>query len=128
MYTFHVPSLPSLDFNYPRLLLLLFHFVAHFLSLHSSSFIAYEYAPSTFENTWTKNNARNTGYDLRNQDFFTLPVVPIEAYSKFPIYSLANEWNNLGDNIRLQQNCTTFKIPLRDELISISWGEVMSPT
>jgi hypothetical protein len=85
------------------------------LFMHS---IAYDYAPATFVNTWTKNNARNTGHDLRNHDYFTLPVVCIESFRKFPIYSLANEWNSLGDNIRLQHNRTTFKIALMDELIS----------
>ncbi len=80
--------------------------------------IAYEYAPSTFANTWIRNNARNVGHDLRNQDFFTLPAVRIESYIKFPLYALANEWNNLGDNIRLQHNRTTFKIALMDDIIS----------
>jgi hypothetical protein len=80
--------------------------------------IAYDYAPATFENTWTKNNTRNTGHDLRNHDFFTLPIVCIESYRKFPMYSLANQYNSLGDNIRLQQNRTTFDIALMDELIS----------
>ncbi len=80
--------------------------------------IAYDYAPATFENTWTKNNTRNTGHNLLNHYFFTLPVVRIESFRKFPMYSLANEWNGLGDNIRLQQNRTTFKIALMDELIS----------
>jgi hypothetical protein len=85
------------------------------LFMHS---IAYEYAPSTFNNTWIRNNARNVGHDLRNQDFFTLPAVRIESFRKFPLYALANEWNNLGDNIRLQHNRTTFKIALMDEIIS----------
>jgi hypothetical protein len=80
--------------------------------------IAYDYAPKTFANTWTKNNARNTGHDLRNQDYFTLPLVRIESFRKFPIYSLASEWNSLGDNIRLLRNRTTFKIALMDELIN----------
>ncbi len=80
--------------------------------------IAYDYAPTTLANTWTKNNARNTGHDLRNQDYFTLPVVRIESFRKSPIYSLAYEWNSLGDNIRLQHNQTTFKIALMDELIN----------
>jgi hypothetical protein len=39
------------------------------LVMHS---IAYDNAPSTFENTLTKNNTRNTGHNLRNQDFFTI--------------------------------------------------------
>jgi hypothetical protein len=80
--------------------------------------IAYDYAPITFENTWIKNNARNTGHDLRNSDYFLLPVVRIEQFRKSPIYFLAHEWNCLGDNIRLQHNRTTFKIALMDELIS----------
>jgi hypothetical protein len=85
------------------------------LFMHS---IAYEYAPPTFNNTWIRNNARNVGHDLRNQDYFTLPAVRIESYRKFPLYALANEWNKLGDNIRLQHNRTTFKIALMDEIIS----------
>jgi hypothetical protein len=71
------------------------------LFMHS---IAYDYAPITFENTWIKNNARNTGHDLRNHDYFSLPVVRIESFRKSPIYFLAHEWNSLGDNIRLQHN------------------------
>jgi hypothetical protein len=80
--------------------------------------IAYEYAPATFENTWTKNNTRDIGHVLWNQDYFTLPLVRVEIFRKFPFYSLANEWNNLGDNIRLQHNRTTFRLALMDELIS----------
>jgi hypothetical protein len=80
--------------------------------------IAYDYAPATFSNTWTKNNTRKIGHDLRNQDFFTMPLVRIESFRKFPLYALANEWNKLGDNIRLQHNRTTFKIALMDEIIS----------
>ncbi len=80
--------------------------------------IAYDYAHPTFDNIWTKNNTRNTGHDLQNQDFFTLPIVQIESFRKFPLYALANEWNNLSDNKRLQHNHTTFKIALMDDIIS----------
>jgi hypothetical protein len=79
--------------------------------------VAYDYAPSTFENTWQKNMARNTGHNLRNQDFFIMPQVRIEFFRKFPLYALPSEWNNPGDNIRLQSNRTTFKIALSDELL-----------
>ncbi len=85
------------------------------LFMHS---VAYDYAHPTFENTWTKINMRNTGHDLRNQDFFTLPNVRIESFRKFPLYALANEWNNLSDNIRLQHNRTTFKIAFMDAIIT----------
>jgi hypothetical protein len=70
--------------------------------------IAYEYAPVTFANMWAKNNTRNIGHDLRNQDFFSMQLVRIESFRKFPLYALASEWNKLGDNIRLQHNRTTF--------------------
>jgi hypothetical protein len=85
------------------------------LFMHS---IAYEYAPVTFASTWVKNNTRNIGHDLRNQDFFSMPLVRIESFRKFPLYALASEWNKLGDNIRLQHNRTTFKIALMDDIIS----------
>jgi hypothetical protein len=80
--------------------------------------ITYDYAPLTFANTWAKNNTRDTGHDLRNQDFFTMPLVRVDSFRKFPLYALPNEWNRLGDNIRLQHNRTTFKIALMDEIIS----------
>jgi hypothetical protein len=85
------------------------------LFMHS---VAYDYAHPTFDNTWTKNNTRNTGHELRNQDFFTLTNVRIESFRKLPLYALASEWNNLSDNIRLQQNRTTFKIALMDDIIT----------
>ncbi len=84
------------------------------LFMHS---IAYDFAPLTFENVWLKNAARNTGHDLRNQDFFLMPAIRIELYCKLPIYALASEWNNLDDSMRLQHNHTTFKIALIDNLL-----------
>ncbi len=79
------------------------------LFMHS---IAYDYAPPTFDNTWIKNAQRDTGYELRNQDFFILPQVRIESFRKYPIYALPMEWNNLDDHIRYQHNRTTFKTAL----------------
>jgi hypothetical protein len=76
----------------------------------------------------TKNNFRNTDHNLRNQDFFTMPLVRIEWFRKFPVYALANEWNNLGDNIRLQHNRTTFKIALLDDICSQLPKRTLRPT
>jgi hypothetical protein len=84
------------------------------LFLHS---IAYNYSPKTFNNAWQKNAERDTGHDMRNQDFYTLPNVRIEQFRKFPNYLLPLEWNKLGDNFRLQHNRTTFRIALFDYLL-----------
>jgi hypothetical protein len=80
--------------------------------------IAYNYAPNTFANIWITNAERNTGHDLRNTDFFVMPHVRIDLFHRFPLYALPHEWNNLGENIRLQHNQTTFKIALTDFLLS----------
>jgi hypothetical protein len=79
--------------------------------------IAYNYAPQSFDETWPRNADRDTGYALRNQDFFVLRQVRIEQFRKLPIYSLPNEWNNLNEGIRLQNNRTTFKIALYNYLL-----------
>jgi hypothetical protein len=79
--------------------------------------IAYNYSPKTFNNTWQTNAERDTGHDLRNQVFFTLPNVRIKQFRKFPNYLLPLEWNKLSDNFRLQQNRTTFRIALFDYLL-----------
>ena len=80
--------------------------------LHFMHSIAQDYAPKAFNQTWPTNVNRDTGYVLRNQDHFALPLVRIEQFRKFPLYSLLNEWNNLNKEIRLQHNRTTFKIAL----------------
>jgi hypothetical protein len=40
------------------------------LFMHS---IEYDYAPLAFLNTWTKNNARDMDYNLRNANFYIIP-------------------------------------------------------
>jgi hypothetical protein len=79
--------------------------------------VAYNYAPPSFDNTWLINADRNTGHNLRNQEYFSLPNVRIEQFRKFPLYALPLEWNYLSENIRLHHNRTTFKIALHDHLL-----------
>ncbi len=83
------------------------------LFVHS---IAYNYAPLSFDNTWQKNDVRETGYNLRNDDFFILPLARIELFRKSPVYALPLAWNTLPDHIRYQHNRCTFKIALTDYL------------
>jgi hypothetical protein len=79
--------------------------------------ITYNYAPQTFANTWIKNNDRNTGHNLRNDEDYLLPHPRVEFFKKIPIYSLASAWNDAGV-LRFYQNRTTFKIALKDHLLN----------
>ncbi len=80
--------------------------------------IAFNYAPSSFTNTWIKNNSRELEYQLRNQDLFVIPPFRIELFRKIQLYSLPHSWNELPDSLRYQHNRTTFKIALTDHLFS----------
>ncbi len=78
--------------------------------------IEYNYAPKAFMNTWFKNNDRNTGHALRNDNEFVLPHPRIELFKKIPLYSLPAAWNAAG-NIKYQHKKTTFKIELKYNLL-----------
>jgi hypothetical protein len=86
---------------------------AKLLFMHS---IEYNYAPRAFSNTWMKNNERNIGHALRNDNDYMLPNPRIEFFKKIPLYSLPSAWNDAGD-IRYQQNRLTFKIALKEKLL-----------
>jgi hypothetical protein len=79
--------------------------------------IEFNYAPSAFANTWTKNNERNIGHELRNDNDYVLTYPRIEFFLKIPIYSLLAAWNAAGD-LRFYQNRTTFRIALKDQLLA----------
>ena len=83
------------------------------LFMHS---ICYNYAPKSFENVFVRNTDRNIDYNLRNNDEFALPMVRIEFFKRFPLYSFPHAWNSLGDLI-FQSNRVTFKIALKDYLL-----------
>ncbi len=74
------------------------------------------YCNDSFGNIWIKNENRRIDHNLRNVDDFLLPVVRIEQFRKFPIYSFAHTWNQLGD-LKCQPNPITFKISLEQELL-----------
>ena len=77
--------------------------------------VFYNYAPASFQNVWLRNEDRQIVHNLRNVNDFTLPNPRIELFKKFPLYSLALEWNNSGV-LSLYENKTTFKFALRDQL------------
>ena len=82
----------------------------------------YNYAPKSFDNVFVRNNDRDINYTLRNNDEFTLPMVRIELFKRFPLYSFPQAWNSLGDLI-FQSNKVTFQIALNN----IVWELVVSP-
>lgn len=83
---------------------------AQLMFMHS---VEYNYAPSSFRNTWTKNNDRNQAINLRNADDYYLPIPRTETFKKSTFYALPHSWNELDPAIRYQQNKTTFKWALK---------------
>jgi hypothetical protein len=79
------------------------------LFMHS---IEYNYAPNSFADIYTKNNAREIDHNLRNAQHYYIPNIRIEHFRKNPLISLPMAWNELAEEIRFQQNRTTFKIAL----------------
>jgi hypothetical protein len=88
--------------------------------------VEYNYAPLAFSDTWHKNSDRNTGHALRHDNDYALPIPRIEFFKKIPLYSLPAAWNAAGD-IRLQQNKMTFRIALKDKLLSEIEPELNNP-
>jgi hypothetical protein len=84
------------------------------LLMHS---IIYNYSPKSFKGIWTTNREQTEIYELRNNDQLTLPYPRIELFKRSPLYTLPLLWNQL-DAIKLQHNRTTFKIALREKLLS----------
>jgi hypothetical protein len=86
---------------------------AKLMFMHS---IEYKYAPSSFNDIWLKNDQRAAAQALRDDDKYHLPQARTEALKKIPLYSLPEEWNKHND-MRYQNNKTTFKWALRAQLI-----------
>ena len=86
--------------------------------------VTYGYAPDSFNDIWRKNQDRELGIALRNDEFYTLPAPRCDLFKKIPIYSLPFEWNNLGD-LTQQQNHITLIRALKDLLFNEILGEVI---
>ena len=78
--------------------------------------IEYGYAPTSFSNIWTKNNAIQGDRPLRNADDYTLPNPCTEMFKKSPLYNLPLEWNSL-DHTKFIRNRVTFKTALKFTLL-----------
>ena len=84
--------------------------------LHFMHSVEYKYAPSSFQDTWQKNEARNLNYELRNNDLYTIPKINLVSLNNIPFFSYPAEWNSLGD-LRFQNNKITFQINLKYNLL-----------
>jgi hypothetical protein len=80
--------------------------------------IKYKYAPKSFDNMWQAFNERENIYNLRELSDFILPAPRFEGFRKFPIYSLAKNWNESDINLRLQHNSATFRFELKRQLLA----------
>jgi hypothetical protein len=70
--------------------------------------VEYNYAPSSFDDVWTKNYVIQGDRPLRNADDFTLPNPRTELFlKKLPLYeyTLPLEWNNLDATKYIYKKC-----------------------
>jgi hypothetical protein len=79
--------------------------------------LVYKYGPTTLINSVIKNEDRNTGHVLRNQEIMYVPTVKTEIFKRFPLYILPSSWNAAG-NLIFYSNPITFRIALFMNLLS----------
>jgi hypothetical protein len=79
--------------------------------------IEYNYAPTSFTATWTKNRDREPNIILRNADDYAMPQPRTETFKKTTLYALPAIWNDLSPFIKLQENKLTFRWALKAHLL-----------
>jgi hypothetical protein len=78
--------------------------------------VEYGYAPSSFNNIWTKNANRDHEHNLCNNELYRLPHIRLELFRKIPLYLLPSEWNILG-NLTFQRNKALVLNLLKEKLL-----------
>jgi hypothetical protein len=79
--------------------------------------IEYNYAPTSFTDTWTKNRDREPNIILRNANNYVMPQPRTETFQKTTLYALPAIWNDLLPFIKLQENKLTFRWALKAHLL-----------
>lgn len=79
--------------------------------------IYHGYALPVFQGLWPRNSDMDQRYELRNIDDFVLPKANFSSFRNTPPYSFPSTWNSYGPN-KLQRNPITFKLALKEELLS----------
>jgi len=75
-----------------------------FSQLNFMHSITYNYAPTSFGNTWLRNANRANERILRNGNLYSLLQPRTETLKKSTLYALPAAWNDLTPEIQLQQN------------------------
>ena len=112
----------NLHFSVPKctqtsLKILPYHKIIYKAQLPFFHSIHYNYAPSTFINSWKINSDRDTQHELRNANDYQIPPAKLTFFTRFPLHTLPKTWNSAGI-ITCYSNPTTFKIALNDELLN----------
>jgi hypothetical protein len=79
--------------------------------------IEYNYAPTSFTDTWSKNRDREPNITLRIANDYIMPQPRTETFKKTTLYALPAIWNDLSPFIKLQNNKLTFRWALKAHLL-----------
>ena len=78
--------------------------------------IHHKYSPESLHNIFPSNNNRNLGYELRNNEDYSIPRIRFEYLRNFPLYSFPSTWNSAPD-YKILAHPLSFKIALRNEIL-----------
>jgi hypothetical protein len=87
-----------------------------FNSLKLIHSIMYKYSHPPLQAFLRRNETRDTGYELRNNELLLVPYPKTDIFKKFPLYNFPTLWNEAGDII-FHSNPITFTIALKMELL-----------
>jgi hypothetical protein len=76
----------------------------------------YKYSHPPLQAFLRRNETRDTGYELRNNELLLVPYPKTDIFKKFPLYNFPTLWNEAGDII-FHSNPITFTIALKMELL-----------
>lgn len=94
------------------------HLITYTQSILMHSII-HKYSPPSLHHTWTTNNQRNNGLDLRNADDLYIPLARTEQVKKLPYFALPKVWNELYEQ-KYTPNPITFKIAIKSHFLALN--------
>jgi hypothetical protein len=87
-----------------------------FSNLKLAHSIMYKYSHPPLQTMMRRNETRDTGYELRNNEHLLVPHPKTDFFKRFPLYKFPTVWNEAGDVI-YHSNPITFSIALKMELL-----------
>ena len=79
--------------------------------------IIHKYSPPSLHNTWTTNDQRNNGHDLRNGDNLHIPLARTDQVKRLPYFALPLMWNDLHVQ-KYTPHPITFKIAIKTHFLN----------